>query len=552
MAELNATHPTATHDVFNQSQPFEDINLYLSDRAFAAAVRREGASAAEEQLVQLGAVVGSKEAAEWARLANEHPPVLRTHDGKGHRLDYVEYHPAYHVLMETSFAEGAHRLDAVPAANVTRAAKLYLCAQMEAGHCCPITMTNAALPVLKRQERVTAPWLEKAGVTEYDRRFLPIEQKTSATFGMGMTEKQGGSDVRANTTRATPEGQRGAGQSYTITGHKWFMSAPMSDAFLVLAQAAGGLTCFLMPRFRDGGTVNALHFQRLKPKLGNRSNASSEVEFHGAHAVALGDEGEGTRVIIEMVTVTRLDCAVASAALMRSALAHALHHTSQRSVFQKKLIDQPLMQQVLADLALDSEAATALAFRLARAFDTPADETSNAWRRLMTPAIKYWVCKIAPPFVAEAMECLGGNGYVEEAPLARIYREVPVNSIWEGSGNIMALDVVRVLKREPESARVVLSDIAKTSGGDVRIAQASERWAKLLEEPETVERRARQIAEGLALVAAGALLRAHAPEAVADAFIASRLGDRSGQTYGAHFADADAPAITARAMPVLT
>ncbi len=343
MPDPTATHPTATHDVFNQSQPFEDVNLYLSDKALLDAVRREGAGgAAEEQLVRLGALAGSKDAAEWARLANEHPPVLRAHDSKGHRLDLVEYHPAYHVLMETSFADGVHKLDGGPNANLTRAAKLYLCAQMEAGHCCPITMTNAAVPVLKRLERATAPWLEKAGATEYDRRFLPIEQKSSATFGMGMTEKQGGSDVRANTTMATPEGQRGAGQPYTITGHKWFMSAPMSDAFLVLAQAAGGLTCFLMPRFRAGGTVNAIHFQRLKPKLGNRSNASSEVEFHGAHAMALGEEGDGTRVIIEMVTATRLDCAVASAALMRSALAHALHHTSQRSAFQKKLIDQPL------------------------------------------------------------------------------------------------------------------------------------------------------------------------------------------------------------------
>ncbi len=541
--------PTATHDVFNQSQPFEDVNLYLSDKVLQDAVRREGASDAANRLERLGMIAGSKDAAEWARLANEYPPVLRTHDSKGYRLDIVEYHPAYHVLMETSFAEGVHRLESGPGANVTRAAKLYLCAQMEAGHCCPITMTNAASPVLKRLEDAAVPWLQKAAADTYDRRFLPVEKKTSATFGMGMTEKQGGSDVRANTTRATPEGQSGTGRPYSITGHKWFMSAPMSDAFLVLAQTQGGLTCFLMPRFRPDGTVNALHFQRLKFKLGNRSNASSEVEFYGAYALALSDEGEGTRVIIEMVTATRLDCAVSSAALMRSALAHALHHASQRSAFQKKLIDQPLMQQVLADLALDSEAATALSFRLARAFDTPADETSNAWRRLMTPAIKYWVCKTAPPFVAEAMECLGGNGFVEEAPLARIYREVPVNSIWEGSGNIMALDVVRVLKREPECALLVLAEINKIVGGDRHIKSAVERWTTLLEEPDFFEARARLMTEGLALLAAAALLRAYAPEVVAEAFVASRLGPHAQRTYGAFIATAGMPEILARAAP---
>ena len=550
MAEPNATHPTATHDVLNQSQPFEDVNLYQSDQAFLSAVRREGGIGAEEGLARLGAIAGSKDAAEWARLANEHPPVLRTHDSKGHRLDVVEYHPAYHVLMETSFAEGAHRLDRGPGANVIRAAKVYLCAQMEAGHCCPVTMTNAAAPVLKRLEEAAGPWLQKAAADTYDRRFLPVEQKTSATFGMGMTEKQGGSDVRANTTRAVADGQSGSGRPYKITGHKWFMSAPMSDAFLILAQASGGLTCFFMPRFRPDGSVNALQFQRLKAKLGNRSNASSEVEFHGAYALALSEEGEGTRVIIEMVTATRLDCVVASAALMRSAVAHALHHAGQRSVFQKKLIDQPLMQQVLADLALDSEAATTLSFRLARAFDTPADETSNAWRRLMTPAIKYWVCKTAPAFVAEAMECLGGNGYVEEAPLARIYREVPVNSIWEGSGNIMALDVVRVLKREPECALLVLAEINKISGADRHIKSAVERWTKLLEEPDLFEARARLMTEGLALLAAAALLRAYAPEVVAEAFIASRLGDHSAQTYGARMGVGDTSAIVARATPL--
>lgn len=531
------TEPFATHDVLNQSPQFAGVNLYSSDSALKSALTREGGAAREADLLKLGARAGSADATEWARLANEVTPILRTHDAKGHRLDMVEFHPAYHALMDTSFAAGIHRLDDEKGANVVRAAKLYMAAQMEPGHCCPITMTNAAQCVLQRAGTFGEPWLKKARAEPYDRRFLPMQQKASITLGMGMTEKQGGSDVRANTTEAIPEAAVGAGQTYRITGHKWFMSAPMSDAFLILAQAKGGLTCFLLPRFTPEGRVNAIRFQRLKSKLGNRSNASSEVEFQNALAFAIGEEGEGTRVIIEMVTATRLDCIVASAALMRQSLAHAIHHAEHRTAFQKKLVDQPLMQQVLADLALDVEASVALAFRLARAFDNPTSERDNAWRRLMTPVVKYWVCKTAPPFVAEAMECLGGNGYVEDGPLARIYREVPVNSIWEGSGNIMALDILRVWRRESDLAGLLVEDL-KASVASASTRAGFERMAALLKNDATVEANGRQIAEGLAELAAAILLQAHAPSDVAEAFIANRLGTAAQRTYGSYTSNA--------------
>ena len=546
------SEPFATHDVFNQTPPFEDVNLFTIDTALRAGVAREAAETTQDDftvLSSLGQVAGSAQAADWARQANAVTPVLETHDARGFRCDQVIFHPAYHELMRASFAHGVHRLEGdTGTPHVMRAAKLYLAAQMEAGHCCPLTMTNAAIPVLARSPELAALWGIKAAATVYDPSFRPVQDKDSVTFGMGMTEKQGGSDVRANTTRAEPESARGAGQPYRITGHKWFMSAPMSDAFLVLAQAKGGLTCFLMPRFTPAGAINAIRFQRLKSKLGNRSNASSEVEFHGAYAVALGEEGEGTRVIIDMVTLTRLDCAVSSAALMRQALAHAVHHAMHRTVFQKKLADQPLMAQVLAALAIDVEAAVALVFRLARAFDTPGDPLSHAWRRLMTPVVKYWVCKAAPPFVAEAMECLGGNGYVEAGPLARIYREAPVNSIWEGSGNIMALDVVRVLRREPELARSLLDDQSATIGSSALKAQR-DRVGALLRDEAHIEGNARAICEGLAVFAAGALLERDASPEVAQGFIATRLSGHPLGTYGATRISG-VRAIIGRALPV--
>jgi len=551
--------PFLTHEVLNQPPPFEDVNLFTSDTALQEAVRREGGRDATKSLAAFGLVTGSGEAFEQGRLANEHLPTLETHDRQGYRRDIVIFHPAYHACMETSCAEGLHSSvwthlatgggSAPTDANVARAGAFYMASQMEAGHCCPITMTNAAVPVLLLQPEVAQEWIPKIVARRYDPRFVPADEKNAVTFGMGMTEKQGGTDVRANTSKAVPIGASGPGEEYTITGHKWFFSAPMSDAFLILAQAPGGPTCFVMPRFLPDGKINALRLQRLKSKLGNRSNASSEVEFHGCWARAIGEEGAGVTTIIEMVTHTRLDCAVASASLMRLALAHAIHHAEHRTVFEKRLVDHPLMEQVLADLALDVEAATALAFRLARSFDRADDPRASAWRRLMTPITKYWVCKIAPGLVAEAMECLGGNGYVEEAPLARLYREVPVNSIWEGSGNVMALDVLRVLQREPEAAEVVMEELWQFAQDDGRLTYAHERIQNLLHEPVLLDQRGRTLAEGVATLAAATILNAHAPASVADAFIATRLGGRTRQTYGQGLERADTRAIITRASP---
>jgi putative acyl-CoA dehydrogenase len=547
-------------EVTNQSPPFEGTNLFTTDRPLREAVIREGGEAAITGLSAFGAKCGSAEAAQQSRLANEFPPRLKAFDRQGRRLDVVEFHPAYNALMATSCAEGLHSKvwqhlasggSGKPASGigVVRAAGFYMAAQMEAGHCCPITMTNAAVPTLLLQPELAAEWLPRILSRTYDPAFRPASEKAGVTIGMGMTEKQGGTDVRANTTSAVPAGAGGPGAEYIITGHKWFMSAPMCDAFLVLAQAPKGLSCFLMPRFLPDGSVNALHFQRLKDKLGNRSNASSEVEFDGAHGWLIGEEGRGVPAIIEMVSVTRLDCAIASAGLMRRATAEAIHHTRYRSVFQKHLIDQPPMRQVLADMALDVEAATALVFRLARTGDEPTDEKATAWRRLMTPVTKYWVCKIAPGLVYEAMECLGGNGYVEDGMLARLYREVPVNAIWEGSGNVMALDVLRVLQREPEAAASVIAELDDSVADDRALKAALARVQQMLHEPRELDVRARALVERLALVAAGAILRAHAPAAVADAFIGSRLSGDFRHTYGQGVEWADARAIVDRALP---
>jgi putative acyl-CoA dehydrogenase len=550
----------ATHEVLNQSPPFEDVNLFTTDRALMEAVNREGGGAAVQRLTAFGEVCGSAAAFERGRLANEYPPRLRPFDAKGRRLDVVEFHPAYHECMEISVAEGLHCLawehlaepggKPAPGANVGRSAGCYMAIQMEAGHQCPITMTNAAVPTLLLQPEIARQWLPKVLARAYDRSFKPASAKRGATVGMGMTEKQGGTDVRANTTRAVPAaGAGGPGAEYIVTGHKWFMSAPMCDAFLVLAQAPGGLSCFLMPRFLPDGSVNALHFQRLKDKLGNRSNASSEVEFHGAHAWLIGEEGRGVPGIIEMVTGTRLDCAVASAGLMRLVLANAIHHCRHRTVFQKKLIDQPMMAQVLADLALESEAATALAFRLCRSFDRTSDSNAAAWRRLMTPVTKYWVCKAAPAFAYEAMECLGGNGYIEEGLAARAYRELPLNAIWEGSGNVMALDLLRVLQREPETVALVMDDLRTAAAGDAHLKAHLARVEGLLHEPRLLEQRGRALTEALGTLAAGTILRAHAPAVVADAFLTTRLAGSPRQTYGQGLDAVAARAILERAFP---
>ena len=551
--------PSPTHDVTNQSTPYRDVNLFTTDRVLREAVEREGGGAAVPQLMTFGAKTGSAEAFERGRLANDHPPRLRAFDEKGRRLDVVEFHPAYHDCMALSMGEGLHcssfePLAAEPdalqgaGANVIRAAGSFMAVQMEAGHCCPITMTNAAIAVLRHQPEIARVWLPRLMARSYDRTFVPVSDKTSVTIGMGMTEKQGGTDVRANTTRATPAtAQTGTGAEYLLTGHKWFLSAPMSDAFLVLAQAPGGLTCFLVPRFLPDGSVNALQIQRLKDKLGNRSNASCEVEFESAHGWMIGEEGRGVPAIIEMVTYTRLDCIVSSAALMRLGLSTAIHHCQQRKVFGKALTEQPLMLSVLADLALDSEAATQLAFRLAGAFDRQHTEHERAFARVMTPIAKYWVCKIAPNFSYEAMECLGGNGYVEENGLARIYREAPVNAIWEGSGNVMGLDVLRILMKEPDAAVLVLDRLSDQANGERRLVGHLERVRELLHRPREIEANARTLMEGLAMAAAACLLRAHAPAFVSDAFIAGRLDAQRYRTYGTALGKADTAAIVARA-----
>jgi putative acyl-CoA dehydrogenase len=553
------SHPFTTHEVLNQSPPFQDINLFTSDRALVEAVNREGGGAAVTRLTTFGQQCGSAAAFERGRLANENPPRLKPFDSKGHRLDIVEFHPAYHECMALSIAEGLHcsawdhlaKRESKPnaGANVARSAGTYMAIQMEAGHQCPITMTNAAVPTLLLQPEIADNWVPKILAREYDKTFAPVGSKRGATIGMGMTEKQGGTDVRANSTSAVPAGPGGPGAEYRITGHKWFMSAPMCDAFLVLAQTPGGLSCFLVPRFLPDASVNALRLQRLKDKLGNRSNASSEVEFQEAHGWLIGEEGRGVPSIIEMVTGTRLDCAVGSAGLMRLVLANAIHHCRYRTVFQKKLVDQPLMQQVLADLALDVEAATALSFRLSRSFDRVSDPRAAAWRRLMTPVTKYWVCKMGPAVAYEAMECLGGNGYVEEGFAARVFRELPLNAIWEGSGNVMALDLLRVLQREPETLEIVLEEMITVAGADARLKAQLDRIQAMLHEPRLLEQRGRSLAEALAVLAAAAILRAHAPAYVADAFIATRLSGAPRQTYGQGLERADTRAIVERAAP---
>ncbi|EHR03846.1 acyl-CoA dehydrogenase family protein [Bradyrhizobium sp. WSM471] len=546
------TQPSfATHEVFNQSPPFEDVDLFAVDQPLVAAVRTNGGAAAERELSEFGKHWGSAAMADRGRAANENTPKLRSFDAKGNRRDQVEFHPAYHELMAHSARAGVHNstwtADGRPAgdaAEVVRAAKFYMAAQVETGHLCPITMTRASVAALAIQPDLLAKVMPVLSTKSYDPSFAPWWEKRGMTLGMGMTEKQGGTDVRANMTRAVRDGD-----AYRITGHKWFMSAPMCDAFLVLAQADQGLTCFFMPRFAPDGSVNAIQFQRLKDKLGNRSNASSEVEFVGAYAEAVGDEGKGIRTIIQMVQLTRQDCAIASVGLMRSGLAHALHHARHRSVFQKHLADQPLMQAVLSDMALHVEASTALVMRLCRAFDrTPHDPAEAAYMRLLTPAIKYWTCKSAPPFLYEAMECLGGNGYVEDGVLARHYREAPVNAIWEGSGNVMCLDVLRALSREPEAAMAVLQALAAETNGLPGAGDAVSFIGKTFRRSDG-ERVARLAVEKLALLAAAAALNGVSPRQ-AELFAATRLATNHASMYGAvDLESGDVRALLERALP---
>jgi putative acyl-CoA dehydrogenase len=512
-----------THEVFNQSPPYENVDLYASDVPLIEAVKANGGAGETAALSAFGKAWGTAERFTLARQANENPPKLKIFDAQGFRRDTVEFHPAYHTFMQASIAEGLHASNwtetgqrAAPPAEVLRSARFYMAAQVETGHLCPVTMTRAAIAPLAAEPSLAAKIVPKVVSRNYDAAFRPWWEKSGMTLGMGMTEKQGGTDVRANTTTATPDGD-----AYSIVGHKWFFSAPMSDAFLVLAQAPKGLTCFLMPRFRPNGAVNALRFQRLKDKLGNRSNASSEVEFTEAFAWRVGEEGAGIRTILQMVQLTRLDCAVASAGLMRMALVQAVHHCRHRNVFQKRLYDQPMMRAVLADMALDAEAAVALVIRLSRALDRAStDAREVAYARLLTPAAKFWICKLAPGFIFEAMESLGGNGYVEESILPRLFREGPVNAIWEGSGNVMCLDVLRALKGNDEAE--LLADLARAAGLVVDQENLQ----------SVTEADARRTVQRLALLAAAAALKDSAPSVIANTFLETRLKKTQGAFYG--------------------
>ncbi|MGW4702601.1 acyl-CoA dehydrogenase family protein [Streptomyces sp. NPDC004285] len=523
----------STHTVTNQAPPLVGYDVFTSDPALAEAVERHLApdllAEAREELALLGRASGSAQVREWGEQANAHPPRLRTHDRYGHRIDEVEFHPAWHRLLGRSVSAGLTDAWGRPGGHVRRAAGFLVASQAEAGHGCPVSMTHAAVPALRAEPELAEVWEPAALSHVYERELRPVAEKPGALLGMAMTEKQGGSDVRSNTTEARPLAADG---EFVLTGHKWFCSAPMSDAFLVLAQAPAGLTCFLVPRVLADGSRNAFAIQRLKDKLGNRSNASAEVEFDGTTwARRVGEEGRGLRTIMGMVAATRLDCVLGSAALMRQAVAQAVHHASYRSAFGGPLVDKPLMRNVLADLAVESEASTVLAMRLAAAYDAGTPEES-ALLRIAVPAAKYWVTKRCVPVVAEALECLGGNGYVEESGMPRLLRESPLNSVWEGSGNVQALDVVRVLRTEPAALDALLREVGAARGADHRLDRAIRALLVELADLEGVEARARRLTERIALVLQGALLVRWAPPEVADAFCAARLGGDGGAAFG--------------------
>jgi putative acyl-CoA dehydrogenase len=544
-----------THEVENQPQPLQDYNLYQQDRALRESVAREHGSWAEEGLSAFGALAGSAELIELGFQANENRPVLHTHDRFGHRVDEVRFHPAYHRLMQISLEHGlhaAHWLDPKPGAQVERAAKFYMMSQVEAAHCCPITMTSAAIPSLRSQPEQASQWESRILALEYDPRNIPAEQKRAVTVGMAMTEKQGGSDVRANSTRAIPLGAGGAGQGYELVGHKYFVSAPMCDLFLVLAQAPGGLSCFLLPRWRPDGSKNPLQIQRLKNKMGNVANASSETELRGAYAVMIGEEGRGVATILKMVSMTRFDCMIGSSAAMRQAVVQALHHCAQRSAFGKLLVQQPLMQNVLADLVLENEAALAMTMRLAGALDRSAtSEAESLLVRVGTAVGKYWICKRTPGHAYEAMECIGGSGVMEDSIMPRLFRESPVNSIWEGSGNVQCLDMLRAMSRSPQSLEAYMGEVQAARGQDRRLDRYVEQLGRELGERDDIEYRARGIVEKMALALQGSLLLQYAPAAISDAFCASRLAsDRSGLVYGNLPRGVDCAAIVRRATPM--
>lgn len=539
-----------THTVSNQAPPLLGYDVFGADLALTEAVERhlppELLDEARDGLVELGRSAGSAQAQEWGAQANENPPKLRTHDRYGHRVDEVEFHPAWHRLLGHAVSAGLTDAWDRPGGQVRRAAGFLVWTQAEAGHGCPLSMTHAAVPALRTDPAVADEWEPLLTSHVYEEGLRPAGQKAGALLGMGMTEKQGGTDVRSNTTRAEPLAGEG---EYLLTGHKWFCSAPMSDGFLVLAQAPGGLTCFLLPRMLPDGTRNAFAIQRLKDKLGNRSNASAEVEFDGTWARRVGEEGRGVRTIIEMVAATRLDCVIGSAALMRQAVAQAVHHATYRSAFGGVLVDKPLMRNVLADLALESEAATVLAMRLAAAYDA-GTESELAFLRIAVPTAKYWVTKRCTPLVGEALECLGGNGYVEESGMPRLLREAPLNSIWEGSGNVQALDVLRALQREPLALNAFLQEVGRARGADHRLDGAIKDLLTELADLQGIEARARRLVERMALVLQGSLLVRWAPPEVADTFCASRLGGDWGSAFGTLPHTLGLASVVERARPV--
>lgn len=536
-----------THTVTNQPPPLEPYNAYLLDAALQEAVEREGGGWADQRLRNFGEQAGSVEMRELAFAANRHLPEFRPFDRYGQRIDEVVFHPAYHRLMEiavgnelpsiawTSNRAGSH---------TAHAALTFLFYQVEQGIHCPLAMTYAAIPTLRRQPDVSSEWEPRLLSDDYDPRCVPAAEKRGAQIGMAMTEKQGGSDVRANTTRATPAGD---GDAYVLTGHKWFCSAPMCDAFLTLAQTDAGPTCFIVPRWRPDGSRNPFYIQRLKDKLGDRSNASSEIEYRNTWALRLGEEGRGIRTIMDMVHHTRLECTTAPAALMRQATVQALHHARNRSAFGRKLVEQQLMRNVLADLAVESEAATVLALRVARAFDDAHNgESGGTFARLAVAVSKYWLNKRVAAHVVEAMECLGGAGYVEESVMPRLYRQAPLNGIWEGSGNVICLDVLRTLSREPECLEQFMQELALARGGDSRLDAAINGLERVLADREGLEPNARRVVELMAVALQGALLVQFAPEAVADAFCATRLGGDWGLAYGTLPTDAPMDALIGR------
>ena len=552
MSTLALSRPATTHQVLNQPPPLEGRNLFEDNLPLVEAMEREGGGWARERASEVGARWGG-EPMRWGFDANQHPPVLHTHDRYGRRCDEVEFHPAWHALMRQGVEDELHALPwrtDRPGAHVARAGLYASAIQAEAGFACPVTMTFAAVPALRATPQLAEEWIPRLISTEYDPELRPAADKPGALCGMAMTEKQGGSDVRANTTVARALNGGGPGAEYEIVGHKWFCSAPMCDLFLVLAQADEGLSCFAMPRVLPDGTRNAFHLQRLKDKLGNRSNASSEVEFHGAWARLVGEEGRGVPTIIEMVNHTRLDCVIGAATGYRAGLVQALNHTAHRSAFGAELIEQPLMRNLLADLALESEAATAVAMRLARAYDEAgSDPAAVAFKRLATAVGKYWVCKRAPGHAFEALECLGGNGYVEASGLPRLYREAPLASIWEGSGNVMCLDVLRALARDPSALEAFLVEVEQAAGADPHLDRFTADLREEFTRFEDIETRARRVVERMALALQASLLVRHAPPAVADAFCAARLSEQGGHEYGTLPAGADHAAIVERHTP---